>query len=204
MLCWRRCWRRGGAAAKREGGWCGSAPRSGSDRGDFSPRREGASAFARATSPHPSGRSPSSVPALAVSSTAHLHTSCREYPSGARSLTARAAPCLADRVTFATTSDFLASAPIDGLQAGEARKPSTGSRSTSTSTAAQRKSAPCSAWRRACDGPACVRVRCTVRRVGGATLPPPCCRDKPPWMYVCYTMSKVVSVRRKWRTPQFS
>ena len=116
----RRCWRRGGGAAKCEGGWCGSPPRSGPDRGDVSPRREGARAYARTTSPHPSGRSPSSVPALAVSSTAHLHTSCREYPSGARSLTARAAPCLADRVTFATTSDSLASAPVDGLRAGEA------------------------------------------------------------------------------------
>ena len=187
----RRCWRRGGGAAKCEGGWCGSPPRSGPDRGDVSPRREGARAYARTTSPHPSGRSPSSVPALAVSSTAHLHTSCREYPSGARSLTARAAPCLTDRDFFASTFESLASSPIDGLQVGEAREHSTGSRSSSTRTAAQGKKPACSAWRGACDGPACMCVRCAVRCVGGATLSPHDLESSPPWMYVTVRCRRV-------------
>ena len=116
----RRCWRRCRAAAKREGGWASSPQRFGSGQGDFSPRREGARAYARTTSPHPTGRSPSSVATLIISSVACMHTPCREYPSGSRVLTAHLAPCPADRVTFATTSDSLASAPVDGLQLDEA------------------------------------------------------------------------------------
>ena len=115
----RRCWRRGGAAAKREGGWAPSPRRFGSGRGDFSPFREGPSACARTTSPHPPRRSLGSPTQLIMSAAAHLHISRPEYPSGPRALTARAAPCLADRDFFATTFDFLASAPNDGQQLDE-------------------------------------------------------------------------------------
>ena len=41
-----------------------------------------------------------------------------------------------------------------------------------------------SAQRGACDGPACVRVPCSVRLVRGATHVPAYIRDKPPWMYI--------------------
>ena len=47
----RRCWRRGGRAPQCEGGWALRPRRSGSGQGDFSPRREGARAYARTTSP---------------------------------------------------------------------------------------------------------------------------------------------------------
>ena len=69
--CW---WRRGGRVAKRDGGWAPSPQRKASGRGDCSPFREGPSALARTTSPHPPRRSPSSVPALIMSSTSLLHT----------------------------------------------------------------------------------------------------------------------------------
>ena len=115
MLCWRRCWRRGGAAAKREGGWCGSAPRSGSDRGDFSPRREGASAFARTTSPHPPGRSLGSPTQLTCPSGVQTHTPDPDQPRTTPSLTTLLSPRAVERDFFASTFDFLASAPNDGL-----------------------------------------------------------------------------------------
>ena len=191
-----RCWRRGGRVAKREGGWAPSPRRSCSGGGDFSPRREGPSAFARTTPPHPTGRSLGSPTLLIMSAGVHTHAPDPDQPRYALSLTTSLAPCLALRVFFASTSDSLASAPIDGLEAGEAGKPSTGSRSSSSRTPAQKKSAVlwCSgalALRGACDGLACVRVRCTVRRVGGATLVPSRYRDKPPWMYMSVRCRRV-------------
>ena len=180
----RRCCRHGGGAAICEGE-CGRSSRTRCPgQGDFSLCGEGPSAFARTTSPHPSTRSPGQRNILITSSMALLHTPCREYPSGPRSLIAHAAPCPADRVTFATTSDFLASSPIDVLQAGRGSRSSSPSRSRRRCTSAHKKSASASAQLSACDGPACVHVRCTVRRVGGATHVPACFRDNPPWMYM--------------------
>ena len=154
--------------------------------------------FARTTSPHPPRRSPGQRNATNQSAGMHTHAPHPDQPRTTPSLTTLLAPCLADRVFFASTSDSLASAPIDGLEAGEAGKPSTGSRSSSTCTAGQGKRAACSARRGACDGSACVRVPCAVRRVGGATHVPACYRDSPPWMYECCTMSKVMSDRMLW------
>ena len=127
-----------GAADKREGGWAPSPQRSCSGQGDFSPCREGASALARTTSPHPPRRSPGQRNATNQSAGMHTHAPHPDQPRTTPSLTTLLAPCLADRVVFASTSDYLASAPIDGLEAGEARKPSTGSRSSSTCTAGQK------------------------------------------------------------------
>ena len=70
----RRCWRRCRGAAKREGGWAPSPRGSRPEKNGLAACREGPSAFARTTSPHPPRRSPSSDPTLITPSMAHLHT----------------------------------------------------------------------------------------------------------------------------------
>ena len=158
--------------AKCDGGWRPPPRRSYSGQGDFSPCREGPSALARTTSPHPPRRSPGQRNTLIISSGVCTHAPDPDQLRYAPSLTTWLAPCAALRVFFSTTSNSLASSPFDGLEAGAAGKPSHGSRSTSTSTATQIKTTSASAQRRACGGPACVHVRCTLRRVRGATLSP--------------------------------
>jgi len=118
----RRCWRRGGRVARRDGGWASSPQRSCFGRGEFLPRREGPRPHALATSPHPPRRSLGSPAQLTCPSGVHTHAPDPDQPRTTPSLTTLLAPCLADRVFFASTSDFLASAPIDGLQGGEAGK----------------------------------------------------------------------------------
>ena len=84
-----------------------------------------------------------------------------------------------------------------GLRAGRRAPAGRGSRSAASSrsrrrcASAHKKSASASAQPGACDGPACVYVRCTVRSVRGATLVPACCRDNPPWMYTSVRCRRV-------------
>ena len=89
--------------------------RSCSGRGDFLPRREGPRPHARATSPHPPGRSLGSPTQLTCPSGVQTHTPDPDQPRTTPSLTTLLSPRAAERDFFASTFDFLASAPNDGL-----------------------------------------------------------------------------------------
>ena len=116
----RRCWRRGGRVARRDGGWAPRPRRSCFGRGDFLPRREGPRPHALATSPHPPRRAFGSPALLNHVRWRATHAPDPDQPRYALSLTTWLAPCAALRVFFSTTFDSLASAPNDGLLLAEA------------------------------------------------------------------------------------
>ena len=148
----------------REGRHRRALPEVAADMVSYRAAAKAAGLFRRTTTQDSSVRSPRQHALRPSPSVAHHRTARPDMPaSGQRPLTALLAPCLADRSTFSSTDLSLASSPIDGLQVGEAGEPSSGSRSSSTCTAGQRKKTPASATRRACDGAACVcDVRCVA------------------------------------------
>ena len=136
------------------------------------------------TSPHPPERSPGQRNALIMSCRTAAHRSHLGLPCTPPSLTTLLSHCAALRVLLSTSIIWESFFLIGAHSAQMAGPPSGGQCSSCVRAISTRKKAAASARRCACDGPACMHVRCAVRRVRGATLVPVCFRDKPPWMYV--------------------